>query len=610
MTKIAVEYGNVKASSYEPFVLLTSRTGGYFFSNIIKKKTRYEGFYTPIPNKDGWEFIKTLDSINLDTKPKSVSINNGIPTTTYGDNSKTRVLMTHEGALIYEISDYKGNATITLDAHEMYDYEEFEKKYEIIKNKNDKLITIKYTKNGKEKSYTHFITIMSSTHLIPVDAWRNEFYELDARRDAQPTALYVYDAFKLIIKAQAKITVGTGTTQKEAERKAKKAYESSDEIIRTETLYNKHLANEDVSKDPVINTAYKSSVLGLDALFIMQESSYDRGIYAGLPWFYQWWTRDEAISLGAFIELDRLQDAKNILMRQLTLVQPNGRISNRYPMSKLDSADGIGWCAARFLELLDKDISIFNKKELSKIYSTFQKQVELLEKNYLEGNFIWNIPFETWIDTGNDLDKRDGACLEIQLLHQKIHDLLAFISPILGNKKESVNRLADIKYAFYDGTHLIDRITPNKRNDPTLRPNVFIAYYLYPDLLNKSEWESCFDEAIKHLWLSWGGFASIEKESPLFHIEYTGQNNNSYHRGDSWYFLNNMAGLCLHSLNASKYKAYVDTIVKASTQEILFNGALGHHAEISSAKQLESQGCPMQAWSMAMFIEMIRKIQK
>ena len=90
--------------------------------------------------------------------------------------------------------------------------------------------------------------------------------------------------------------------------------------------------------------------------------------------------------------------------------------------------------------------------------------------------------------------------------------------------------------------------------------------------------------------------------------EHTGQGGESYHHGDSWFWLNSLAALSLHRIDKKRFKGNIEKIVHASAQEILWSGALGCHAELSSAKKLESRGCFNQAWSNAMFIELIDEI--
>lgn len=94
----------------------------------------------------------------------------------------------------------------------------------------------------------------------------------------------------------------------------------------------------------------------------------------------------------------------------------------------------------------------------------------------------------------------------------------------------------------------------------------------------------------------------------MFCKNYTGQNNFSYHRGDSWFFINNIAAMCLFDLNKEVYKTQITKIIESSTADILFNGVIGHASEVSDAEKQTSQASPSQLWSIATYIEMIDKI--
>ncbi len=137
---------------------------------------------------------------------------------------------------------------------------------------------------------------------------------------------------------------------------------------------------------------------------------------------------------------------------------------------------------------------------------------------------------------------------------------------------------------------------------------MFIAAYVYPALLTNKEWEVCFNNILPKLWLEWGGLSTIDVSSPYFCDGYSGENPKSYHNGDSWFWINNLAAMVLYRINKRKFKRYIDKIVKASTQEILWGGMIGHHAELSSAKELRSEGCLSQAWSSAMYVELINEL--
>jgi glycogen debranching enzyme len=126
--------------------------------------------------------------------------------------------------------------------------------------------------------------------------------------------------------------------------------------------------------------------------------------------------------------------------------------------------------------------------------------------------------------------------------------------------------------------------------------------------LTNKEWEICFDNTLKSLWLDWGGLSTIDKNNTLFTEESTGEDVKSYHRGDSWFWINDLTALVLNKISNKKFQKQIKRIISASTEEILWKGCIGCHAELSSAKELQSRGCWNQAWSDAMFIEMVDEV--
>ena len=348
-----------------------------------------------------------------------------------------------------------------------------------------------------------------------------------------------------------------------------------------------------IAENQEVNLAYNAAIHSLDSLMV------DGRIFAGLPWFFQFWTRDEAISVGALIKQKRIKEAKDIIMKELSLVQKNGRLANRDPGTDTGSADATGWALLRLSQIvkeqkLDESETIFLKAKLEYILS------KILDV-YVNNELVYNKAQETWMDTTiNGDDTREGARIEIQALQLALYK---FVYELSGQEHflELAMRLKEaIKNHFWNKEMLADGF-----EDYTIRPNIFIAYYSYPEILTDDEWKTCFDNALDKLWLHWGGLSTIDREHRWFQPNHTGQNNVSYHRGDSWYWINNLAAICMNRLDKEHYKDKIEKIVEASTHELLWMGAIGSHSEISSASHLESRGCFAQAWSLAMYIEMI-----
>ena len=225
------------------------------------------------------------------------------------------------------------------------------------------------------------------------------------------------------------------------------------------------------------------------------------------------------------------------------------------------------------------------------------------ESGLTKEGFETNKDLETWMDTYYGNDTRSGIRIEIQALRLA---MCKFAYELTNNTKyrdKELDLKSNVKEKFWNGKILADGL-----NDFTIRPNIFIAAHVYQELLTKKEWEKCFQNSLTSLWLDWGGLATIDKKNYLFCDYHTGENNKSYHRGDSWFWINNLAALVLYRTNKNKFKKFIDKILEASTNEILWKGALGNHSELSSANKLTSQGCLAQSWSNAMYIELINCI--
>ena len=72
--------------------------------------------------------------------------------------------------------------------------------------------------------------------------------------------------------------------------------------------------------------------------------------------------------------------------------------------------------------------------------------------------------------------------------------------------------------------------------------------------------------------------------------------------------MNNYAALALFEVNAEKFQPFIDALLGASTNDILWEGALGHHSEVSSAEQYVPRGCLAQSWSAASYCDAIDRV--
>lgn len=596
--------------------LITNGFGSYF---AIDESLSYQGWYVLSP-KD-WRMQKIIESItpvSLECVELQTNLNN---IRRKFSNTKSDNFFSYQKTLLYSTTGMNEDyVRLTLDNRDSYDSSKLGRKYDLAVNGD--IATITFTQEG---DFTSYLVIKGVKKVKLIDSWREKEYSFDKNRNAQST-YWVYDAIEFIPSSHCVFSVSQNLI--EARTIADITYFHFDDIISNiQTKSNSNILINNKTKGK-LSAAISCSANSL--LSLIQNFSFDHrmmpGIYAGLPWFFQIWSRDELISLGGLIALakeqhnhDLFSKIKKILGRHIKSVLPNGDLDNRFPYSELGSVDSLGWLARRV-----KDFLIALKEE--KLLYTLFSPVELVgwsedlkdalarsKKNRLVDGLFKNDFNETWMDTSYHDDGRVGFRIEIQALYYSLYESIIFIerlvnSPFVNNFiNEQKQFLKTIRDNFIDkrfAGYLIDGKNFEGHVDRTYRPNVFLAAYLAPDILSKKEWLLVFDVYLKKLYLPWGGLSTIGFDSSLYQPTYTGQDNKSYHRGDSWYFINNIAAIVLDSFGRTNYETQIRSIEHASAKDCIDLGFLGHCSEVSSSSFQEAQGSLSQAWSASTFLEL------
>lgn len=535
--------------------LLTNKRGGYvYFSN--QPVSKYQGVFF----NDKFRMFRVIESIDLPF-PVTKVINNFYSVARERASITEDFFMPHNfDSFVYSVKNFNDFITFNLDCRESYEGESLNRVYNIYPEQGK--LVVEYM---KENSYRFFLVVGGFTAFENVRKWKQVFYPFDFKRHSDANR-FVFSAFKL---------KGSCFVFSFSNDKYKALKECSYMLNNHKNLRKKQeksLIYKGFVKNREVRMAYNSALNSLNSLLVNIDGKV--GLFAGLPWLFQFWTRDELISLKS---LSKIVNVKPILERTLLDLLPDGSLPNRFPPSSLDCADGVGWFYFRF-----------NKK------TKLKEVVDALIKYHTKDSLSLNQPFDTWMDTL----ERPGARVEIQALR-------LFLYKLLGDKKLEKELASKVKTKFWNRVILFDSV-----NDQTVRPNIFVAAYVYPNLLSRNEWVFCFRNVLPRLWNEWGGLSTLDKYNPTFVDSYTGETNQSYHNGDSWFWINNLAALVMHNFDKKKFKSYIDKILEASTSEILYSGMVGHHAELSSSKQLDSNGCLAQAWSAALFVELVDALKK
>ena len=636
--------------------LLTNSKGGYC-SFFPEPSSRYCGFF--YFNSKNMKMYKFIENIEIAWGKNTDFLKNNFY---FAERKKDEIIesffmLKGFDSLAYELNS-EHEIDIFLDCKESYDNREWGRNYEIFEENG--FFIVKFTKktdkredkNHNQEEFILYLAIKSdNNHFEKNNKWVERSYSTDEQRKSPPYKRHVYNALRL----KGKTFVFTISESKNsALKECGHVFNSLNEIKSKdkENFYNL-LKNENMKKilsnkniDGKIKIAYVNAANSLNNLIVKNKNN--NALFAGLPWFFHFWSRDALISLKAMSKIDK-NFSEKILLNYLSKIGNDGRLPNLigHHNSKMpESADAAGWLFARCSDLVKKienNKSLANsikssmklikqnreaksastkeyikkcsvliaKKEkenerlLYEIECSLEKSVNGLLKSHTKGHFEINAPKETWMDTDFGDDGRGGFRIEIQALRLNMFRLMYDLT--LNRKYKILENTLKIqvRHKFWNGKILADGL-----NDFTIRPNIFIASYIYPELLHPKEWETCFENSLKSLWLDWGGLSTIDKNNKLFTDTHTGEINKSYHRGDSWFWLNNLAAVELNKINPKKFQNQIQKIISAGTEDILWKGCIGCASELSSAKELTSQGCFNQAWSDAIYIELIEEIFK
>jgi glycogen debranching enzyme len=608
--KITHQYKNTKIqkdSDRNTGLILGNNFGNYFYLTN-GDETRYQGFFYTDGKKDKNELAvyKTIDQINILGTSKITEIKNSFfeVERKYDNNLSEKYFMPDGYNSLCVKTNKKARAEIILDMRYPYDLRKMGRIYDIEIRRDYALV--KFTKqrdlnedgiNGK-KEYTLYLAIKTDRYNYEkIGEFFFKHYKKDEDRNSYPYDRFVFKGLEIEFE---NAVFSVADTRQKALDEAKYISDNF-EKLREKTkcdIYEK-IKFKNIG-DKEIEMAYLCAKNSINTLLVKNNNK--KGAYAGLPWFFQFWHRDEAISILQIYKLNK-NLAQEIILSQLERISDDGQILKRRfygdEAEKLHSADALGWLANEIFKI-SANYKLAKDFEMD-IVKGFEKAVSNLIQGKTINDLADGSKNETWMDTLN----RNGARIEIQAGRLRIYNFLHKLTKNDQYKILEKELKLEVKKNFYKNKILFDG-----PEDETIRPNIFLAAYLYPKLLSKKEWELCFDKILPKLYLDWGGLSSIDITSDEFISKDTGENSVSYHNGNSWYWVNNLTALVLYRLNPDKYSKYINSIMEASTNEILYCGMVGHHSEVSSAEKQTSSGCEAQLWSNAIYLEVLDEIMK
>ncbi|MFA7171728.1 MAG: amylo-alpha-1,6-glucosidase, partial [Candidatus Paceibacterota bacterium] len=510
--KIINQYKNTKTEKNvegAAGLVLGNDMGNFFY--LSGEETRYRGLY--FADHNNYEkkpnVYKVIDEIRILDRDEIVEIKNNffkVVRESKDKISEDYFMPDGHNALCLKASK-KVQAEVVLDIRHPFDSRQLGRFYNV--EIRDDYLVVGYTKRrdwqednlGDKKEFGLFLAVKTDKDsFTKIGEFFSKYYPKDQKRNSYPWDRYVFRAFQMTFK---KAVFAVGKTKKEAIEEAEAVFKDWDKLYKKTRDEHSNLPAFKIT-DTEIKMACLCAQNSIRTL--ISKNKYV-GAYAGIPWFFQYWHRDEALSLTQIYKLDK-KVAEEIIMAQLDVILDKDAFSKqRFPESaqETQSADAIGILARECFE-------IFKNYRVSKFFRAdvvkkFEKIVPKILQERMQDRLIKNNSQETWMDSMD----RDGFRIEVQcgvlalyrfLYLETDNDQYKMLLEDL--ERETIRR-------FYREEMLWDCV-----DGGTIRPNIFLAYHLYPELLVKEKWERCFDKILPELYLEWGGIASLSQVDSRF----------------------------------------------------------------------------------------------
>jgi len=417
--------------------------------------------------------------------------------------------------------------------------------------------------------------------------------------------------------------------KEEGEALLEKGFSSRLELLSSRTARMEAVLDRDgfSCSDEHILDAVGWARLSLDSLMTNQGMP---GIWAGLPWFNNYWGRDTFISLpGAAIVNGDFASARDILYSFAGHQKADssdklfGRIPNRISGGEIiyNTADAGGWFSlAAYRYMLysgDKDAA----RRLREIIS---RDAEGLLSHRCDASlFALHGDAETWMDAvglAGPWSPRGNRACEIQALWHAQLLILSRLAELAADFEAGARyaRLAEkltdsFNAQFVRHGRIADRLEINGTADMRNRPNAFFCLSAsgLPGLrpLLDDIHSARIARGLTESLVCPHGVLSLDAADPDFHPyhEYPAyaHKDEAYHNGIVWTWL---AGTAVDSLARSGQRGLAASLWREEARQILSLDALGGFAELVEAWPRPGEACPAasgtvnQAWGLAEFL--------
>jgi hypothetical protein len=372
------------------------------------------------------------------------------------------------------------------------------------------------------------------------------------------------------------------------------------------------------TENPRFDKAMAWAMLSLDALIMNQVT---RGIFAGLPWFNNYWGRDTFISLpGACLVTGRFSEARAILRSFAAFQQTDslstdyGRIPNLVTTTdtSYNTADGTPRFVAVALEYIERS---GDSAFAAEIYPVVRRSITGTTRYHTDSlGFLTHGDAETWMDAvGPDgpWSPRGNRANDIQALWIGQLRAGAAIAEMQGDRstaerwRERSNLVAArFRTCFLGDSAMADHLRADGSADYALRPNQIFAAPLLDEatrvvVTGRVAGTLTYPYGVASLWQGDENFHPYHQYDPYY------PKDAAYHNGTVWTWLQ---GALISEMCRLGGQETAFAVTENSVHQILDRGAVGTQSELLDALPRPGEteprlsGTVSQAWNLAEFV--------
>jgi len=626
--------------------LLTNKKGDFLNLGVKSNSCKYQGFNVcKTSTVEFFKFIEEILPVGVDVEKVEYSGNKVVRffksafvdelNLNYLDDSdeidefmrnghnsvvtKDSFFVGPTGGLIYEINNFEGDLLIDLDMKKKNDFTKNDRDYNIF-SKNG-VVYVEFSKKNDRGGYKLFMGIKAQNFAYDKVC---EFVEKEyhySRLQKSDWKWDVFRALKVKVLNNKKICFGCGFSLEEVDSQLEVLDNYNDFKIEISKSFDDKLFSEigEFSRPMTERTlvAYELAKLA-NFKFLktdLESSKVGVGCFAGFPYFTNVWARDDIFALKSLINLGEVELVKKRIDFYLDNLDSNfGGLRNLLSRDSSSNCDIVFMLCKRIEDFL---FDLIERDELFNIYSLKELEFIFTKLSFAFNRIVkhnWHFDMEL-IKIKNISGFRDHFTskfpLSVQILFLSFSSFMAFLAKISGAGDLEAEKYLDfeellklkVRDSYFKRGNLYDDLVSNK-----VTFSVFSSYYFYPNLFSKEEWENIFDKSLMVLKTGWSGISSLSSEHKEFISEHSGENRSSRTRGDSFFYMNNLAAICLNDLNELKYRSVISKILSVSVNDILVCGTIGFSSELSSSLEKRSEGNLAQLVSTSSFIELVDKL--